>query len=250
LSLLHLLLAFTALALSTTAEARFPRVNVSWEGSVCHYDAGDMHAFMQKNGPMITWNSLDGKQKTWLLSPEFFQDQVLHCIDGVECSSLSSPCYGKCIRSLPYIHLYDSRDKEIIFSVELNIGSNVPLVVFTADLEKRKAMLLFETYGSELRSFVFSPSQKSIAFLAGGHGSACNNSAHLKVFDMQKKILAEPAVRRMDESAGTRENVFYESISWIADSQLRLKGRMWNCRNNDAVDEIPIEGIAILEPIN
>jgi len=60
------------------------------------------------------------------------------------------------------------KKKEIIFSVELNIGSNVPLVVFTADLEKRKAMLLFETYGSELRSFVFSPSQKSIAFLAGG----------------------------------------------------------------------------------
>jgi hypothetical protein len=131
--------------------------------------------------------------------------------------------------------------------VALDISSNRPYAVFIGDLHSRKTTFLFEAYGSGLIRFVLSPSGSLLAFLAGSHLSACASSLHPQIFDIRKKILLEPAAKRTDESVSLRKNVSYESITWLSNSQLLLKGRMWNCMNVEAIDEVPIEAIVNLD---
>ena len=245
------LLCLIVFILPVAAEDRFPPIQtavVSSENSrraAYKYDSGDMHAETRGNDIQISWKTVDGTPQTWVMIPDDFQNQV-KCEED-KCAVFNAfPCYSKCILSSPEIHLYDSRDKKLYFSVALDLSQNRPYAVFTADLNSRKATFLFEAYGSGLIRFVLSPSDSLLAFLEGSHLSGCASSLHLRIFDIRTKNLLEPIVRRNDESVSLRENMSYESIKWLSDTQLLLKGRMWNCKNAEAIDEVPIQAVVNL----
>jgi hypothetical protein len=244
------LLCLIAFILPIAGEDRFPPIQtavVFSENSnraAYKYDSGDMHAETRGNDVQISWKAADGTLQTWVMIPDDFQNQV-KCEED-KCAVFNSfPCYGKCILSSPEIHLYDSSDKKLYFSVALDLSQNRPYAVFTADLNIRKTTFLFETYGSGLIRFFVSPSASLLAFLEGSR-NGCASNLHLRVFDIKRKNLLEPIVRRTDESASLRENVSYESIAWLSDTQLLLKGRMWNCRDAEATDEVPTQAIVNL----
>lgn len=237
------------LAFQISVEAsdnRFPPIKAiyNYNGQAPMFDSGDMHSITQKNGLKISWISKNGSRQTWFMKPEYFQDQV-ECGE-FQCDADSPvPCYGKCICSPPVVHLYDSRDKKLYFSVALDFGSNVPHVVFLADLNRKRVSHLFDTYGSGLDSFVISPSGLFLACLTSWHGSACAAGNNMEIYDTQKHIVLKPAVKPNPDLT-MREYAFYRSVEWLSNSKLRLRGRSWNCQGVDGDDQIPIEAIVDL----
>ncbi len=239
------LLPFTAFA----GDNRFPPVNQkvhSDQNSFQYsFDAGDLHAESRNNGLNINWTSGDGTPDNWDMSPEFYQDQVTCPDEFVQCKNSSFPCYGKCIFSPPIVQLYDSKDKKLYFSLLLDVGNNVPHAVLIADLNNKKASRLFQTdYYSSLGNFVLSPSALSLAYLASWHGSACEGGRTLEVFDLREKNFVKPLVRPTNNSI-LRKYVVYDSIDWLSNSRLRLKGRSFNCKPGVA-NKTHIEAIASL----
>lgn len=228
---------------------RFPSVRERVQGS--HepvqylFDAGDLHAESQNNGLVVNWVSEDGFPKNWDMKPALYQDQVICPDELVQCNNSSFPCYGKCIFSPPIIQLYDSKDKTFYFSLFLDVGQNKPHAVFLADLNSKKISILFQTdFYSGLRNFALSPSATFLAYLASWHGSACEGGRILQVFDLKKKSVVKPLVKQTSNST-PRTYVFYDSIDWLTNSKLRLKGQSLNCEPN-VTDTILIEAIATL----
>jgi hypothetical protein len=166
------------------------------------------------------------------MSPDYFQNQV-KCEEDL-CAESSFPCYGKCIMSPPEIQLYDSKNKKLYFSVALDIGHNVPHAVFVANLNDRKVTFLFETDGSGLMGFALSPSGSWLAFLNGCHFSACESWMDLQVFNMrEKKMWEKRPGKSTDENESLKDIVSYDSITWLSDTKLLLKGSWWKCRDGE-----------------
>jgi hypothetical protein len=209
------------------------------------FDAGDLHAESQNNGLTIHWISEDGVRKSWDMKPELYQDQVACPDEFVRCEDSSFPCYGKCIFSPPIVQLYDSKDKKLYFSLFLDVGHNVPHSVFLADLNSKKVSTLFQAdYSSGLGNFALSPSDVFLAYLASWHGSACEGGRILNVFDLKTRSFVKPLVKQTANSV-LRKYVVYDSIDWLSNSKLRLKGRSYNC-NPNVSNQTRIEAIAIL----
>ena len=212
-------------------------------------DVGDLHSIaVQKNVGLswkVSWTGSDGNIRSWSIGPELFQNRV-SCPELVQCASSAFPCYGKCIFSPPTVLLYDSRDKKLYFSLNLDIGHGVPLAVFRADLEDRKVDFLFQEAGSTLTGLIFSPSESRLAFLVGLSITACAGESHLNVFDLQKRVLLNPTVKPRSKF-GLRGNVAYDSVEWLSETKLYLRGHTWNCPPRRLKNElIPIDAVVTL----
>ena len=212
-------------------------------------DVGDLHSIAILNSHEIlwkvSWTGSDGSMKNWSIGPDLYQDRV-NCPEFVQCAGSVFPCYSKCIFSPPIVLLYDSRDKKLYFSLNLNVGHGVPLAVFRADLENRKVDLLFQVGGSNLADLVFSPSESRLAFLVQLISTACAGESHLNVFDLQKGVLLNPAVKPRSKF-GLRENVAYDSVEWLSETKLHLKGHTWNCPPPKVKNvPIPIDAVVTL----
>ncbi len=166
------LLCLIVIIMPIAGEDRFPPVRTAMVSSGnskradYKYDSGDMHAETRGNDVQISWKAADGTLQTWVMIPDDFQNEVKCEEDSCAVSNWFT-CYGKCIMSSPEIHLYDSSDKTLYFSVPLDLSQNRPHAVFKADLNARKATFVFEAYGSGLIRFLVSPSASLIAFLEG-----------------------------------------------------------------------------------
>jgi len=212
-------------------------------------DVGDLHSIAILNSHEISWKvswtGSDGNTKNWSIGPDLFQDR-LNCLEFVQCAGSMFPCYGKCIFSPPIVLLYDSRDKKLYFSLNLDVGHGMPLAVFRADLENQKVDFLFQEAGSLLTDLVFSLSETRLAFLVQLIVTACAGMSHLNVFDLQKGVLLNPAVKPRSK-LGLRENVAYDSVEWLSETKLHLKGHTWNCQPRRLKNAlIPIDAVVTL----
>jgi hypothetical protein len=208
-------------------------------------EAGDMHSIVSQDSLEVSWTAANGKVRDWLIGPDLFQDRV-NCPEFIQCAGSAFPCYGKCIFSPPVVEQYDSRDKKIYFSVRLDFGGRGPFAVFRADLEDQKVDFLFQEAGSNLMGFAFSPSESRLAFLVGLSITACAGMSHLNVFDLQKGVLLNPAVKPRSKYS-LRENVSYDSVEWLSETKLHLRGYTWNCQPRRLKNVlIPIDAVVTL----
>ena len=206
------------------------------------FTAENLSAHVQANGLDIEWTSFIGKTKKWHLSPATFQNQVT-CVED-ECSYTSFPCYGGCIMSPPYVEGYDAKQEFLYFSVVLDVGHNVPHVVFQVDLNKHSVRRLFDVEGSGLGDFSFSPSGSRLGYLISSHGSACAGSRNANFFDL---VALKPLTSKLALSIKQdqlRDYTAYESIKWVAESEAEMSGRSWDCDGSVEPNQLHFQAVA------
>lgn len=209
----------------------------AWQArALCPFDSGNCFraglfaASPFSRGLQLAWWDEKAGHQEWRISEDVLKEH-LTCSDGEACAfeHLRATCYLGCALDAPVPEAFDARRRRLYFSVPLY---DRRAIMLAADLSTRLVSRVLEDRSNG--DFVFrqtelSPSGQYLAYLVTSHGSACEDFAVLRVFDVdRRRYVPLPGPAERWKTIHETETVTHdEAFQWESDSVVAVEQREW-----------------------